>query len=157
MAYVWKPAIWHSDFGGATDIYQLPQAVVQLDPSWTWKFAEHEVPRKDGGETHGLSQRPVDIGISGVFGLNASGATVGEAAMWTEFTTLKSKLEAADDAEQLELFLYHDPSSGTYVKLKEVIPVALTPNIGDTNHTTFGYSLQLRAMDPTIYTTAAGS
>lgn len=129
-----------------------------MDLSFSFRSQDHEVPRKAGGVSYGLSERPVAIQISGEFGVNASGATVTEQAMWTELGTLRTKLAAADDAERLELFLYYDNSGGgTYVKLKQVRPVTLQPTVGDSSRIVFGYSLTLIADDTSFYTTAPGS
>jgi hypothetical protein len=158
LAFIWKPALWHSDYGDADDIYLLPQPVIQLDIGWSWKLQEHKVPRKSGATSYGLALDAVPISITGEFGKNASGVTDSEQEMWTELETLRSKLAAADDSEKLELFLYHDTSGGgTYRKLKSVRPVSLQPSVGDAARIVFGYQLVLMAEDVAVYTTAPGS
>lgn len=157
LAFEWKPALWHSDFGGASNIYQLPQPVVQLDIGWSWKQQEHKVPRTAGATSYGLALDSVPITVVGEFGKSASAVTDSEQEMWTELETMRSKLAAADDSEKLEFFVYHDSSGGTYRKFKKVRPVSLQPSVGDSTRIIFGYQLVLMAEDVVIYDTSAGS
>jgi hypothetical protein len=136
----------------------LPQPIIQLDPGWLWKQQEHKVPRVAGAVSYGLALESVPISITGELAKNASGITLTEQEMWTELETLRGKLAAADDAEKLELFVYHDASGGgTYRKFKQVRPVSLQASIGDDRNVVFGYQLVLMAENPVIYTTAPGS
>lgn len=164
MAFVWKPAI----YGPTTDgnLVVLPRPVEQFDPAWAWKMQEHEVPRKDGVEVYGNSYRALDISISGQFAILRdewsfadSGLLIGEEDMWAAVEEFRGYLDVRDRDEFLELFIYHDQSTTTYRKFKQVYPTDFTVKIGDNDQgfVTFKYNLSLKAENPAIFNSAPGA
>ena len=153
MAFTFNPTIYSSS---TTTTYNLPQPITVLSPNFGWRAKSHETPKKSGQSTYGLVSGPITVQLSGEISKQSAAATVTESDMWDEIVTMQT-LGIEAETSLLEFFFYFDTSGGgTYVKLKDVWISSLSPNIGDESRLTFGYSIQLTANDPVIYTTGVG-
>lgn len=152
----WNPALYSP--GKPSDkLFLLPLPVPQVDITWPWRSTQHEPEGGRGGVTHGISQRPATIDITGQLCVQDGDFTVTQADMWSVVEGLRAFIATQSDANRLEFFIWHDSVASVYRKFKQVSVVNFTTNLGDDNARLWTYSLNLLADDPQLYNTAPGA
>lgn len=148
-----KPALWKD---GESDVIYIPRPILSGGPQWRWSTTKRtKVPGVSGERIDWPSWDGVNINFSGLLDQENGTLVADEAEMWDYVSRLNEYMNINDD-DRLELFLYYDPDTTTYVKFKNVIPQALNPEMGDQPGKLWGYSATWFAEDPVIYTTAPG-
>jgi hypothetical protein len=150
MAFTFKPAI----YDGST-LYELPRPITSLRLQDAWDFEQFKVPLAHGDAVVGHSRQGIDVALAGQVGTQAGGLKLSEADMFQALEELRARLDVASPGEQYEFFLYHDPATATYRKLKACTTIRFDYDLS--HKSLFTYTAAIHAADPTIYTTAPGA
>jgi hypothetical protein len=145
--FQFKPAIWRDGV-----LYELPRPLTSVRLQDSWDYARFKVPLDDGDWTAGHSRNGVDIALEGRVGSHAGILTLSEEEMFAALETLRTHLDASPEAGTFELFLYHDPATGTYRSFRDCCTVRFEYELTDPR--LFTYSTVIHAADPTIHTSA---
>lgn len=177
MAYVFRPGLWRDttvaplvgdrfiepEVISSGVMFWLPQPVTSLPFGAEWKGRAVEPRLKDGAEAvRGNKLKTRTESISGLIGREVPTdpedpivrfLTTGD--MYEKFADFVAFVDTKD--YPLELFVFYDEVTSTYVKYKGVYAASLKTDLGDSQFHVIPWNLQVVITDPKIYTTAPGA
>jgi len=146
MSWVYCPKVTSS--GGGTS-YNLPQPIMQWEPSYPRAGSFHTIPGTDGESVYGLRKAPAQVRIRGII----HGTTV--ASVLSEYASMESFFDSYQD--NFRLYRYYDSGTGDAEYYKECVLLNMSDERSNKPLLVLPYSLDIRILDPTRYTSAGAA